>query len=151
MTPAEEHLMTPGQCVDLLNARGVPAELRSGVPFIPAEKLPTLEEKRCALEACQAIGVSMDIFAEGAFLCAQGGHVDELGVFETIAAERREQDERWGAERHLDLRLWTTVLAEEFGEVARAVLENNPEELRRELVQVAAVCVAWLESGDGQA
>jgi hypothetical protein len=44
------------------------------------------------------------------------------------------------------------VLAEEFGEVARHVTEQvcgnkiNLLELRDELVQVAAVCVAWLES-----
>lgn len=39
-----------------------------------------------------------------------------------------------------------TVLAEEFGEVARAILEEGPEELRKELVQLAAVATAWAES-----
>jgi hypothetical protein len=38
------------------------------------------------------------------------------------------------------------VLTEECGEVARAVLDQDAEQLRRELVQVAAVAVAWLES-----
>jgi hypothetical protein len=38
------------------------------------------------------------------------------------------------------------ILAEEFGEVARAVCENDNANLCEELVQVAAVCVAWLES-----
>lgn len=49
------------------------------------------------------------------------------------------------------------VLAEEFGEVGRAVCEGlggNSErgrtELRTELVQVAAVCVAWCEGLDRQ-
>jgi NTP pyrophosphatase (non-canonical NTP hydrolase) len=37
------------------------------------------------------------------------------------------------------------VLAEECGEVARAVLEVDMRGLRDELVQVAAVAVAWLE------
>jgi hypothetical protein len=32
------------------------------------------------------------------------------------------------------------------GEVARAVLDRSSENLRDELVQVAAVAVAWLES-----
>ncbi len=37
------------------------------------------------------------------------------------------------------------VLTEETGEVARAVLDSSPTEaLRAELVQVAAVAVAWL-------
>lgn len=38
------------------------------------------------------------------------------------------------------------VLTEECGEVARAVLDLNEPALRAELVQVAAVAVAWLES-----
>jgi NTP pyrophosphatase (non-canonical NTP hydrolase) len=45
------------------------------------------------------------------------------------------------------------VLAEEFGEVARAVLEHGKlasdvhgNDLRKELCQVAAVAVAWMES-----
>lgn len=40
------------------------------------------------------------------------------------------------------------ILAEEFGEVARAVCEGDKENLRTELVQVAAVCLAWLEGGE---
>lgn len=44
------------------------------------------------------------------------------------------------------------VLAEEFGEVSYEVCEAlaghpaAPADLREELVQVAAVCVAWIES-----
>jgi hypothetical protein len=38
------------------------------------------------------------------------------------------------------------VLTEECGEVSRAVLDRKPDDLRAELVQVAAVAVAWLES-----
>ena len=37
------------------------------------------------------------------------------------------------------------VLAEECGEVSKAVLELDWLGLRKELVQVAAVAVAWLE------
>lgn len=37
------------------------------------------------------------------------------------------------------------VLSEECGEVSRAVLDRDKAGLRLELVQVAAVCVAWLE------
>lgn len=37
-----------------------------------------------------------------------------------------------------------TVLVEEVGEVARAMLDD-PSGIEDELVQVAAVCVAWLE------
>lgn len=48
-----------------------------------------------------------------------------------------------------------SVLAEEFGEVARLVTETvidsnryNPKELMKELIQVAAVAVAWCEAID---
>lgn len=39
-----------------------------------------------------------------------------------------------------------SVLLEEVGEVAHAINENDSLALRTELVQVAAVAVAWLES-----
>ena len=49
------------------------------------------------------------------------------------------------------------ILAEEFGEVAHEVNETigghaplNREKLRKELVQVAAVCVAWLQGLDAE-
>ena len=38
------------------------------------------------------------------------------------------------------------VLNEECGEVARAVLDRDEDALVNELIQVAAVAVAWLES-----
>lgn len=40
----------------------------------------------------------------------------------------------------------SAILAEECGEVARAVIDRNTNDLRTELVQVAAVALAWLES-----
>lgn len=45
------------------------------------------------------------------------------------------------------------VLAEEFGEVSKEVCEQlngkyDPFNLRAELIQVAAVCVAWIEALD---
>lgn len=52
------------------------------------------------------------------------------------------------------------VLGEEFGEVGRAILERNRghsesldkhgKDLRKELIQVAAVCVAWIERIDSE-
>jgi len=45
-----------------------------------------------------------------------------------------------------------TVLVEEVGEVARAVCDRSHyTQLRAELVQVAAVAVAWIEAVDGNA
>ena len=47
----------------------------------------------------------------------------------------------------LDWPLKLAALVEEVGEVARSLKDGEPaERLRSELVQVAAVAVAWLES-----
>lgn len=40
---------------------------------------------------------------------------------------------------------WASVLEEEFWEV---MTEEDPEDLRAELVQLAAVCVSWIEAID---
>ena len=42
---------------------------------------------------------------------------------------------------------WATILAEEFAE---ALLERDKRELEIELIQVAAVCVAWVEDLNGR-
>ncbi len=72
-------------------------------------------------------------------------------VYEAIRAERARQDSKfktqageWKSTAHRKL----TVLMEEVGEIARAILEGDTENLRTEIVQVAAVSVKWLESFD---
>lgn len=70
-------------------------------------------------------------------------------IYESINEERSRQDEKWGADRHLSDFLWFTILGEEHGEVAKEVLEHC-DGLRDELVQVAAVAVAWLEDIDSR-
>lgn len=67
-----------------------------------------------------------------------------------VDQERDRQDRKWGSQRHLDDRTWLTILVEEVGEIARASLEHDPEGLRKELVQVAAVAVAWMEGVDSR-
>lgn len=90
-----------------------------------------------------------------------------------VAAERRAQDTKWGPQnhpdgtgiRHLPLAplmrdyartlcdgehkagrgTWEMILAEEFWEAAA---EEDPAQLRTELIQVAAVAVAWVEAID---
>lgn len=72
-----------------------------------------------------------------------------------IADERARQrdlwrgDHRWGrgdcSSDAVAPIVKVAVLAEECGEVARAVLAGDMDAARRELVQVAAVAVAWLE------
>jgi hypothetical protein len=90
-------------------------------------------------------------------------------ILEDIRVERQRQLETWGVQcladgtsadyeltavkaqklcerQHKDGTLqWLTVLAEEFLEAAA---ETDPVKLRAELVQVAAVAVAWIEDLD---
>ena len=65
-------------------------------------------------------------------------------ILADIAVERRAQDMKWGVQTH-EPEKWMTILMEEVGEVARAVLEKDPKNYYAELVQVAAVCVVALE------
>jgi len=74
-------------------------------------------------------------------------------VFELIRAERDKQDKKWGANaiRTVGPDSRMCILAEEVGEAAEVVNRMRDEgvdltsELRKELIQVAAVAVAWLE------
>lgn len=91
-------------------------------------------------------------------------------VLEDVRAERYAQDVKWGEQNHPDgtgrpgdvwvadaaraqcqaafaagRGTWRDVLTEEFEE---AMAETDPEKLRTELIQVAAVAVAWVEAID---
>jgi NTP pyrophosphatase (non-canonical NTP hydrolase) len=76
-------------------------------------------------------------------------------IWGAIAVERERQQNLWNREHawgygdcssdRVDDTVKVAVLLEEAGEVARAVLTQNHENLRAELVQVAAVALAWLE------
>lgn len=81
-----------------------------------------------------------------------------LKIAREIKAERVSQDHKWGEQNHDDLR-WFAIFSEEAGEVAKEVVEaeftrsmnrriDHERALREELVQTAAVAVAWLEAID---
>lgn len=85
-------------------------------------------------------------------------------VLADVGAERQRQDARWGQQDHAP-EVWLMVLAEEVGEANQAAFEHlfprfdkhaaqrgprSPADYRRELVQVAAVAVAAIESLDRQ-
>ena len=81
-------------------------------------------------------------------------------ILDAIKAERTRQDRKWGtvATRKDELERWMVILGEEYGEACRCVLEAHPLQqklpgdwmfkLRKELIQVAAVAVACLETLD---
>ncbi len=81
------------------------------------------------------------------------GRSQRAFIFAQIHEERVRQDQKWGwtdgAHSILpghDPHAKLTVITEEVGEVARAILEGDQPNLEAELIQVAACCVAWLEA-----
>ena len=94
-------------------------------------------------------------------------------IFMQIAQERVRQNLKWGEQNHangtgshtdqilasqkkaacdraadLEALTWLHILDEEVAEV---FAEADPQKLRAELVQVAAVCVQWIECLDRKA
>lgn len=82
-------------------------------------------------------------------------------IEDDIHAERLRQNQKFGNQFGCSDWRWQAVLSEEVGEVAEATLDlNDPGDdrerqdtterqlLREELVQVAAVAVAWIETLD---
>ncbi len=65
-------------------------------------------------------------------------------IFMAISTERERQDRLHPDDDYQDS-VFLAVLVEEVGEVAQAMLEDEPKQLRTELVQVAAVCIRMLE------
>jgi len=69
-----------------------------------------------------------------------------------ILLERVKQDRKWGIQNH-NPEWWMQILMEEVGEAARALLEGHfgaesAHTYREEMIQVAAVAIAAIESFD---
>jgi NTP pyrophosphatase (non-canonical NTP hydrolase) len=79
--------------------------------------------------------------------------IDDGGkVLRDVLDERKRQDEKWGEQNHNPF-IYLTILMEEVGETAKAILETRyggPEagRIREEAVQVAAVAIAIVECLD---
>lgn len=72
-----------------------------------------------------------------------------------VQIERSLQDAKWGEQNHDDYR-WLAIAGEEFGEAAQAALHDefggdHAGTLRQELIQAAAVLVAWVQCIDRRA
>jgi len=66
---------------------------------------------------------------------------EQITIMNEIIEERKYQDERHDFPHHFRM----AILAEEVGEVACALQDGNEKHLIDELIQVAAVCVRWIE------
>jgi NTP pyrophosphatase (non-canonical NTP hydrolase) len=72
---------------------------------------------------------------------------DRLKILTDITDERDRQDAKWGVQEHHPA-TWQLILVEEVGETAEALLDDDRERYRKELVQVAAVAIAAIEDLD---
>ena len=72
-------------------------------------------------------------------------------VLHDVAVERATQDAIHGRNRTLNSGTWLIIATEELGEVARAVQEETPQRQYDELIQAAAVLIAWAEDVRRQA
>lgn len=73
---------------------------------------------------------------------------NQNSIYKLIQIERDRQDEKWGANRQQHPMTWLTILLEEIGEVAKAILNRDWNNVKEELIQCAAVIFAWLEMID---
>ena len=72
---------------------------------------------------------------------------EEIYLF--IDKERARQDDKWGImPRNNSDMVWLAVLTDEIGECARAILKTDWDNLKDEIIQVAAVAIAWLEDDE---
>lgn len=74
-------------------------------------------------------------------------HQSISAIFDEIKSERWRQEEKWGEENHHPP-VYYSLLQEEAGEVAKAINEGNSKSYREELIHLAAVAVAMIESFD---
>tara|TARA_B100000902_G_C26876316_1_gene700327 strand:- start:82 stop:318 length:237 start_codon:yes stop_codon:yes gene_type:complete len=71
--------------------------------------------------------------------------MEKKDVIKLILEERLKQDSKWGEQNH-NVYKWLAILGEEVGEVNKAVLDDNYDEIITELIQIGAVTVAMIES-----
>jgi len=72
-------------------------------------------------------------------------------IYNQIKEERKRQDEKWGEQNHSP-EYWLVILMEEVGEASHEVCGKSKDygAYQKEMVQVASVAVAALESFDRQ-
>ena len=71
--------------------------------------------------------------------------MNKTDIIQLILSERDRQDRKWGEQNH-NIYKWLAILGEEVGEVNKATLEDNYDDVIAELIQIGAVTVAMIES-----
>lgn len=68
------------------------------------------------------------------------GLADEI---EDVKSEAMRQNKKWGEQNHDDGK-WALILLEELGETAKDILEKNPRNADKELIESATVILQWI-------
>ena len=78
--------------------------------------------------------------------------LDRLKKYNIVDIEMNKQVKKWGVQNH-NPHVFNTILVEEVGEVAKAILKTEGEgntmswqDVQEELIQVAAVAMSMIES-----
>ncbi len=110
------------------------------------------ESKIIALYSSNPRELAEDLLAGRTEFVEPSGMTASADILNEVAAERCRQDAKWGHPRMHPASFWHLILSEEVGEAADAIMvvEWQGAKLREELVQVAAVAVASIESHDRQ-
>lgn len=71
-------------------------------------------------------------------------------IVAAVAKERKRQDSMWGklprvGDQITDTGQWALITQEELGEAAKAFLTDDPTQAEKELIEAAAVIMAWIE------
>ena len=62
-----------------------------------------------------------------------------------VKEERKRQEEIYGNRQHWDAE-WFILLSEEVGEVAKAIILDDIPQMRKELIQCAALIESWFKN-----
>lgn len=66
---------------------------------------------------------------------------DAYVVYGRTIEELFEQYKKWGGQRDLPIHVWNTIIVEEVGEVAKALLNQDVKHTQKEIVQVIACLI----------
>ena len=75
-----------------------------------------------------------------------------IRILPRVTEENHQQVKKWGVQDH-EPSMWLTITAEEFGEMAKAILEHTfgsgkPDAVVKEAIQTATLCLKIAEMFD---
>lgn len=75
------------------------------------------------------------------------GWLNWTEIWESMNVQRGIQVEKFGTNRNLERKRYYRIMQEEIGEIARAIEDEDWDNLLTEIIQVATVGVCWVQKG----